>query len=563
MKLIALLLAVLLLCGCVAPPVETDPPTQEPTEGTQPPRQSILLRDHSLSSQALQVYGLSRPAHSVSVVGDKILVVSPGQLFLYEEDLLLAAAVDTKANLTPGNHFVEVTEGGIGYFVRDSRQVVLLDSNLNHRYEAVLPEALQGEPVFSSQMDTVFYCTAEGIRALQSSNGIARLLRQQKNAWQGLSGSAFDGELLACSIRDARGNESTTYIRSADGIQTNSDQYAHALYTSGDDYFLARSIGAQPEYLFGSREGEVLTFNPGDLSTELIPVPQIHGVIGLEQKEEGMEIVLYDLTDGKCVSRLTLNAGSIRSVVADVRGYIWFLMANPDQGGDILCRWEYGKSAVQEEAVYTGVRYTAENPDREGLQTCVNDADQLGEKYGVELRIWNEAVRGPWSQMEADYRVEVFEHSLETLEEAMAALPEGFLTQVGTLFDSGKVVISLVRDAGEDAVCMTWKDGQAYVALEMGADLAYEFYYWVYQVADTYVLNSNSIVDDWNEEKPAQDRARYFANAMMSDNAAEFDSHWRQDQLTLLCRALRDAFGLKKHPEVLPWEQYLWEPLVK
>jgi hypothetical protein len=35
-----------------------------------------------------------------------------------------------------------------------------------------------------------------------------------------------------------------------------------------------------------------------------------------------------------------------------------------------------------------------------------------------------------------------------------------------------------------------------------------------------------------------------------------------QRKLNALCVGIREAYRLKKHPEALPWEQYLVTPLV-
>jgi hypothetical protein len=58
-----------------------------------------------------------------------------------------------------------------------------------------------------------------------------------------------------------------------------------------------------------------------------------------------------------------------------------------------------------------------------------------------------------------------------------------------------------------------------------------------------------------------EDRARVLENAMLPGKQEVFQSEYMQRKLTAICTGLREAYGLKKHPEVLPWEQYLINPL--
>ena len=61
---------------------------------------------------------------------------------------------------------------------------------------------------------------------------------------------------------------------------------------------------------------------------------------------------------------------------------------------------------------------------------------------------------------------------------------------------------------------------------------------------------------------PKEDRARIMEYAMMPGNEAYFKSSTMQSKLKTVCKGIREAFGLKKYAEPLPWEQYLKKPLV-
>ena len=48
---------------------------------------------------------------------------------------------------------------------------------------------------------------------------------------------------------------------------------------------------------------------------------------------------------------------------------------------------------------------------------------------------------------------------------------------------------------------------------------------------------------------------------MLKDNQELFAQEVMQKKLKLLCEGIREAYNLKKHTEILPWEQYLVESL--
>ena len=60
---------------------------------------------------------------------------------------------------------------------------------------------------------------------------------------------------------------------------------------------------------------------------------------------------------------------------------------------------------------------------------------------------------------------------------------------------------------------------------------------------------------------PTEDRARIFYYAMTQGNAELFENEVLQSKLKLVCEGIREAYNLKKYAEVLPWEQYLAEPM--
>lgn len=120
----------------------------------------------------------------------------------------------------------------------------------------------------------------------------------------------------------------------------------------------------------------------------------------------------------------------------------------------------------------------------------------------------------------------------------------------------------------------------------------YALYSQLYQLMDTIILNKSAALDQWETlnppgfcyafgqsvdgisqeylrgetmafanhqamNSPKEDRGAVMALAMMPNNGEIFSAAIMQRKLEALCTGIRRAFGLRKSPEVFPWEQYL------
>jgi hypothetical protein len=279
---------------------------------------------------------------------------------------------------------------------------------------------------------------------------------------------------------------------------------------------------------------------------------------------------------------------------ADAENNCLWLLVGDSAGADALYRWDLKKSASGDETVYSGPRYTAKNPDTEGLAQCAADAAALGQKYGVEITI-GDAPAGCAYALTEEYRVERVREGLTALDTALARYPEGVLPKLA----SGKLRLILVRQIhGQRNACQYWSGDTACVVVELGDDLTAAVDNGVYHVLDTYLFNHSSILDQWADmnpkgfkydmndadyvnrkdeshlagEKrsfvdslsmsyPVEDRAAVFAAAMGTGNQEIFSGDRMQQKLLTLCKAIRDAFKWKKSEENYIWEQYLTESI--
>lgn len=562
-----LLVALLMLCGCVNDSDGSDQTTGGNWTQDAP---GIYESDSELEQQtggAIRVYPLGASCAGIASMG--------GDLLLFAEESVTQIQVLTGINLSlkdtvtldtlvrPESAGVQIRDNGMCYYDAGSREMVILDENLNVTERVALPEDAQGTPVMNAALDTVYYCTADSIRALDIETGIARLVRQEENASRTLTQAYFDGRIIGCRETGVDGTVTTCYIDAENGMLLGQDQFVQNLDSFGDNYFLTRTRVRNAEYLFGSMDGEARVFLPGRTDAAVFSAVARGGAVTVRSGENGSNLDYYDFQSGLRTASVQLtgitDAGHF---LTDENGYIWFIAYDTTRAQHILCRWETALSAVEDETVYTSQRYTAENPNVDGLGVCQNIADALNDQYGIDIRIWRDAVTAPWENATAEYRPEIFEDALAEMEQILALFPDNFFRTLGTAGRSNVIHISLVGSlAGNADAQQTWVDGNAYIALEMGERMEAAFYRALYRVMDTYVMNRTGLLDDWDAADPVGDRAQVFANAMASSTEEQFQSRVMQENLRTLCEAIREAFELDDYEAQLPWEQYLDEPL--
>lgn len=564
-RLLALLLALMMLAGCTVDrptePPQTDPPTVPPTD---PPAHSLYVADSVVEQQthgAVRAYFLEGSFDGMALLKDRVVLYHTAEQMTLKaytgDDLTYVTSASHHISIPDGGEGLQVSEQGIFYYDPTTRTMVILNEQLQEKHKVELPEGIQGVPVVNGAMDTAYYSTAEGIRALDLNSGIAHMLRQQENFAGRIYAQCFDGALLLCAFDEDDGAVTTEFISAETGLQVGKDPSMHWVESFGDQYFLNRSRTGEATYLFGNMGAEeTWEFVVPEGAGEIVPALALGGVLVIREQDDGFAMDFVSLETGLRTASVTLTGiENPDHVTVDPKGYVWFM------DGDTLYRWEVAKSFVTDEEAYTSPWQTEGDSNETALLECQADAAFLGEKYGVEIRIGKDAVAAPWENMVSETRAEAFEAALAELDELFSVFQEGMLADVGTICDSGKFTICIVADTGADQGQQTWLDGNAYVAVETGEDFDTELLRAVYRVMDTYILSKTSVMDDWDAEKPAEDRARYMIEALAEDNEDFFDDWYRQSKLRLLCRGIRRAFGMIWYEAELPWEQYLDDPL--
>ena len=624
-RILVFLALALLLCGCTGnTPDTTTSPTgdTEAVESTAAPEPVSGLLDPdaavtALSGGALAAYPLEDGFEGIIPVEAGLLLVQNdyfGDTILYlfsTESGAIAARKDLNTAVTWDAGVLVASGERVYYFDKEDRSLVTLDGGLRELSRVILPEDMEDTPLLSRDGAAVYYHTGRQIRILDLQTGISRLLRDHDGDLLGLESLCREDAVLKIYTDDPDERIHTQYLSTQNGETLHYGDDTVFLAAYEDRFYAELGTGYAAQLLYGQIGGEVRLLDLPGTQMWCAWLPGMGGMVHCVSGDGTWTMNYYDLNSGNRTASLTMpDSCNVRSMTEDIAGNIWLLYSDEDSGSQTLCRWDLAKSAVSDDQVYTGRRFTAENPDTEGLAACQAEADRIGEAYGVEILLWQDAMAVTPEDYSflAEHQVSAIEQSLETLEAAMARFPEGFFQTAAKNADTGAIRISLVgairgsRERGTlpaNEGIQYWVGNDPYIALQTGAGLEMSFYHQMFHVMETRVLGKTVIYDDWeklnpkgfdydydyyvNQERkdtkylegdnrafvdlysmsyPKEDRARIMEYAMTDGNEEVFESLWMQRKLQRLCRGIRKAFGLSKYEDVLPWEVYLEESLV-
>lgn len=593
-RLIALLLLTVLLAGCgVQQSVE--PGTEIPTEDTE--ATGLYDPDSEVEKQtvgAVRVYPLEQNGYTW-------LAIMEESLLLGASDPNVALTVLSGENCVPGMDTalppdawdIHVTDLGVSYYDKADNAVVYLNKSMMERYRIPLPEDAIGLPIVGEDSEEIFYCTADELRGLNPGTGISRLIKQQDCQSQSLEAEYFRGKILACRVTDGSGQEKLLYIDTQTGQTLYTADAPLTLDTYQNHYLLTRMDGVVEQKIFGTLDAPL-----GQLELDtVIPALPLNGVLTCET-EETLRLSFYSLDTGaKTASVEMRDVSDPIAYLADADGQcIWFLAHDLSVGREALYRWELDKSPVLDDTVYTHNLVTAGQPDEEALTRCAARVEVLNQMHGVDIRIWQDAVAEPGEYaLTPEYQVSAIDAMLDGVEAAALRFPANFLEDSA----GGNLHICLVREIGrQESAVQYWQGGESYIVLSSGCDAEMEFVDLIGYVIDTHVLGNSAVYDYWNQLNPArftydldyavsearpdgqylegqdrafidkrsmsfptEDRCRIFAYAMRENCADCFASETMQAKLMLMCRGIRQAYGLRKDLREFPWEQYLEESL--
>lgn len=613
-KWFSLILVFLSLCGCADSQAAQTLPATEPSVISLETEPAGLYQSGShlekATGGALKVFPLGKThATAVGFIGDDLLLMQEQTIcVLSGESRYLSARLSFAAEN------IQILEDGLACWDADAQTLVFLDSALTETHRICLPGKVSGCPMLSQTRESLYYCTENALRVLELSTGLDRLLRETASSRQTLTGIHWNCAVLECTATDQSGNLQKLFFSAADGRLLHTLSEKAALHTYEDFYICTYPDGDYQQILCGKDPQTPLVLEHGSPDSVFYPIASLRSgvAVSCNPHENTTTLDYYNLETGSHSAGLTLPGEMVpESMIADPgRHALWFLLSDPSSDGQLLCCWDLSKSGTGDRANYLQPRYTPENPDLMGLQSCRTLAAELSEKYAVRVLLWEEAVAAePWDYRPVpEYRVPVIRQCLTQLDAALSRYPSGFLRDAAAGTQNETITIRLVKSlqgitsAGAPALASGAQyrddDGNIQLFLSSGKDLGQTVHHELFHIFESRVFSLCNAYDNWqmcnppgftydynytdylshgdspllagdtrafidaySMSFPREDRARIMEYAMLPEQEGYFQSEIMQHKLRMLCTGLRQAFKLTDFPQNLPWEQYLTEPL--
>ena len=615
-RILLVLLLTLILCGCTGEPQQE---TTEPANAgenymdpTEPPGIYVPGSDLEIQTEGAVRYYLPQPdCRGIRMMGNDVLILSGEEnttLTRYAGNQLFAvASTQLPCQILPEDTSFQIGTNGITYYDPDSREVVFLDNDLKEVKRLGMSSDMVGKPILSANRMLVYYCTADAVRMYDTSTGLDKLLKTISYHQQSAEELLLNDTVLRCSLVDDRGESYSIFISVQDGQMASQIQSDIEVSTYTDAFYVKRPEGVQQLLIYG-REGEdprMLT--PRDPFAQSWFLETANLLITASDFDNGVSLDCYDLSTGIRISGVELP-GEIRIHSVDIQpdtGKVYITASEHQADALVILRWDYTADPVADTTVYATPWYTAEAPDVVGLEECTRYAQSLGQTYGVEILIWEDAVaRQPKDyKLEMEYQTSVIRSQLQTLERVLAQFPEDFFDK-----QQRKVSICIVRSIQGNGTSGSleaaqgvqfWENNSPYVVLAAGESLESTFYHEFFHVMDGKILSDTRIYYHWDDMNPQdfryfgdytsyleadmsqylqeedrafidaysmcypkEDRARIMEYACLPGNEAYFKSEIMQNKLRSLCEGIRKTFDLEKYQDTLLWEQYLNEPMM-
>ena len=605
--LIWLLILVLALTGCATEEPNTTNHATTAPQTTNPPV-SLYISGTSWEKNtdgAVKVYSVGGAINGITHMEEDMVVLTfdgaNTTITRMTTDEGIVKATAACSGLLAGDA-VGTAENKLAYYDGTKNCIVILDDRLQQIDRMDLPEEISGTPVFSQDLTTAFYCEGNEIRGLDLNTGIARLICQLNVRHVQITSLLMNDTVIHCYVTDTHGTSMDIFYSAATGEKLGSDDQLSYIQSWGENYILRRIDGPVVEVLVGTND-TLRSFAPMDPDRMLTVLPESNAVAEITQTGTG--IMVYEMTEGKTLGALELTgAANLRLIAEDPNGqYLWFCAKDAKTGEDILCRWDY-ETAGADQVVRISKRYTAQDQDTAGLEACKKLAESIGDKYYVEILICDDVIAPNNYTFVTEYQVSAYQKALQTLDAAMSRFPEDFFYLIGTSSDCEKLQINLVRQLipnrydvpQADTGYQYWIGENSYMALVVCDDIERNFYHELCHAMDTYVYANTAQYDFWIAENPEdfqydesydvyethegspylegqtrafidafsmtyphEDRATVMEYALTDGNAEFFESDIMQHKLTILCKAIRRAFGWRYNENTYPWEQYLKE----
>lgn len=619
---LALIALCLLLSGCSRNQPETTLPAAEASTAAlsiTPP--AGLYAENSPVEQAtngaVTVYPLElSDSNSMLVMGSDLLIFSGSEAGstickVSTTDMRITARYSLSFFLDARDPSVQIFDSTLSYYDRVNGRTVILDASLKEINHIAAPSDLTGVPLLSQDQNTLYYCTASALRGWDLETGIRRIIKETAYEEQSVSGLYLNDTVLQYTVSGSGGSEQKLLVSPEDGRLLFQADWEFTMTSQDREYFASFPTGVIRSFLFGQQGEEPQALTPRDLDAECFFLEsQTAAVTVSPVSGSELELDYYELLTGlrRCTLPLETSYSPL-SIVGTAEGWVYLLIYDEFYDCYAIYRWDTanGNYLQRKDGGYTGPYYTADNPDYHSLVRCQSYAQQLGERHGVEILIWEDAVAvQPWDyRFQAEYLAPLLWQELEKLDQRLSNYPAEVLEATASHFDSLNICLVRTVTGSPESGSLTAVDGiqffdgtDAYIVLAVGGTSEKALYHELYHVMETHILGNSIALDQWDKLNPVdfeydydyitnaqrdgspylqpdtrsfldtysmsfpkEDRARIMEYAMTEGNEDLFAASPLQYKLRALCEGIREAYDLEKSPEAYLWEQYLVKPL--
>ena len=494
--------------------------------------------------------------------------------------------------------------GSLSYFDPVLEETAVLDAGLQAVRRIHAPGALSGSPILSEDGKSLFYCTASHVRAWDLESGIHRCIMEMTFDTQQLAGLHMGGTVVQCRIIQD-GRVETLFLSAGDGSLLHRTEGDTALMTGSGRYFAQINAGDYRIPVFGTDPETPKMLIPGDLTGETIFLPSHMAALNASIQEEQVRLNYFNLFSGQLDFCLTLTLSQIpKAAVCLNSSTLALLIHDPAADRESLILWELPQncpSARETAFCHTVPYHSGDDPDTAGLTLCRQQAEVLGQRYGIRILFGEGAdVPSPGNcRLHPELLVPVLQRELTLLEQRLEAYPEVLLQETAARFSS--LNLCLVRSLSgtceqqhSEAGLHFLEGRDAYVVIPTGRSAAQALYHQLFHLMEVHIFSESNGFDQWDALNPAgfqydydyaanalrdsgvylfetnrvfvdtfsmsypkEDRARIMEYAMLPENDWLFRPTAMQKKLKILCTTIRDAYGLEDSEETFLWEQYL------
>lgn len=608
MKQFLAVLLCLLLWGCTpqtAP--KTIPETKTPT-AADPEKVSMYVPDHPMERAypgEVRAYPLTmHDVHGILAFEKDVLVLSgtgtTRLTLLTGEELWEAAGITLDFELRQEDPSLRIHGGHLSFFDPGTQETVVLDKTLQEVRRIAAPAGLSGKPLLSRNQNTLYYCTDWAVMAWNLESGIRRTVRELSCESQELWALHAEDSVIQCSIRED-GAEKELFLSADNGTELHTLPADASVITQDSRYFAILPTGKMTLLVFGEAGSQPRMLLPEQFQRDQYYMAEDHAAVIVRDSTDSRILDYYELSTGMARASLSLPSLQTPKTIINCKGHaLYILTRDPETDCDILYRWDVLRQPPESgnASTHTYPYSPADAPDTVALSACREYANAIGEKYGITVRIWEDAAAvQPWDyQFTPEHLTPILRRELEMLEESLSRYPEAILRKTARHFSG--LTISLVRQitgSPESGSLSTatgiqfFQDGGAYVVISTGMYARQALYHELYHAMESHILTESTALDQWNSLNPSgftygvssqdndvylrgqtrafvdnysmtypkEDRARIFEYAMLPETQELFRSEYMQRKLNAVCTAIRDTYGLKRSPEILPWEQHL------